>query len=352
MRRMRWQVAVVAAVAALMAGCGGGSSGSDSGSGSSSNPTTVTMGTIRGSSADAAVFIAIDKGFFHDEGVNVDLQQFNSGAQFVAPLGAGQLDAGSGGISAGLFNAVANGVGVKLVAAKSIAGSPSYTSLLVRKSLVKSGRYKGFGDLKGMKVAIPALGTAPHTELGLFLKKAGLTMKDVKLEELGFADMVPALKNGSVDAAVAIEPSATLAVRSGGAVKVAGSDEVFPGEQSAAIMFGDRFIKDDPDTAQKVMDGYLRGARYYRSALKGTKLHGARGKEVARIISKYTKASPKLLMSIPLHTITADAALDVPKIQREVDFWRSQGLIKTDIKAQDAIDTQFIDQAVKDLAGK
>ena len=348
MRRVRWQIAALAVVTALMAGCGGGSSGSDSGSG----PTTVTMGTIRGSSADAAVFVAIDKGFFRDEGVNVDLRPFNSGAQFVAPLGAGQLDAGSGGISAGLFNAVANDVGVKLAAAKSIAGTPSYTSLLVRKSLVDSGRYKDFSDLKGMKVAIPALGTAPHTELGLFVKKAGLTMKDVKLEELGFADMVPALKNGSVDAAVAIEPSATLAVRSGGAVKVAGSDEVFPGEQSAAIMFGDRFIKDDPETAQKVMDGYLRGARYYRSALKGTRLYGARGKEVAGILAKYTKASPKLLLSIPLHTITPNAALDVPKIQREVDFWRSQGLIKSDIKAQDAIDTQFVDQAVKDLAGQ
>jgi NitT/TauT family transport system substrate-binding protein len=354
MRGVRWQVAALAAVAALMAGCGGGSSGSSSGSGSDSGsgPKTVTMGTIRGSSADAAVFVAIEKGFFRDEGVKLELQPFNSGAQFVAPLGAGQLDAGSGGISAGLFNAVANGVGVKMVAAKSIAGSPSYTSLLVRKSLVKSGAYKDFSDLEGLKVAIPALGTAPHTELSLFLKKGGLTMKDVKLEELGFADMVPALKNGSVDAAVAIEPSATLAVRAGGAVKVAGSDEVFPGEQSAAIMFGDRFIQDDPETAQKVMDGYLRGARYFRSAQKGTKLHGKRGREVAQIIAKYTKADPKLLMSIPLHTITEDAALDIPKIQREVDFWRSQGLIKSDVKAQDAIDTQFIDQAVKDLAGQ
>lgn len=336
-------VLTAGAVALLAAGCGGsGGAGGDD--------ATVKVGTVRGSSADAAVFIAMDKGFFRDEGVKVDLQQFNTGAQYVAPLGAGQLDVGSGGISAGLFNAVAGNVGIKMVAAKSVVGSPSYTSLLVRKDLVKSGRYKDFSDLKGMKVAIPSLGIPPHTELSLFLQKAGLSVKDVQIEQLGFADMVPALQNGSVDAAIAIEPSATLAVRSGGAVKVAGTDKVFPGEQSAAIMFSDKFIEDDKATAQKVMDAYLHGVRYYRSALDGTKLTGKRGKEVASILAKHTSADASLLESVPLHTIDANATLDPAKIQKEVDFWRSQGLIKSDVKVGDAIDTSFIDKAVREAS--
>ena len=338
--RMSAVVAVLAA--AFAAGCGG----SD---GSSGGSDSVTMGTVRGSSADAAVFIAMEKGFFRDEGVNVKLQEFNTGAQFVAPLGSGQLDAGSGGISAGLFNAVASGVGIKMVAAKSVVGSPSYTSLLVNKDIVKSGRYKDFADLKGMKVAIPSLGIPPHYELSLFLAKGGLSIKDVTIEQLGFADMVPALENGSVDAAIAIEPSATQAERTGGAVKVAGSDEVFPGEQSAAIMFGDRFVDEDPETAQKVMNGYLRGVRYYLSAQKGTKLSGERGAEVAKILAKHTSAEAKLLQSIPLHTVDPDATLDAGKIQREVDFWTEQGLIKEKVAVEDAIDTSFVDKAVEKL---
>ncbi len=331
-------------VMALASGCGSG--GSETGPGGTA---TVKMGTVRGSSADAAVFIAMEKGFFRDEGVNVELQQFNTGAQYVAPLGAGQLDAGSGGISAGLFNAVAGDVGIKMVAAKSEVGSPSYTSLLVRKDLVKSGEYNDFSDLKGLKVAIPSLGIPPHYELSLFLEKGGLSIRDVQIEQLGFADIPPALENGSVDAAIAIEPSATIAVRTGGAVKVAGSDKVFPGEQSAAIMFGDRFIEDNPETAQKVMNAYLRGVRFYLSALDGTKLQGARGKEVASILAKHTSADPALLQSIPLHVVDPNATLDPSKIQREVDFWREQGLIKSDVKVDEAIDTSFIDKAVKSL---
>jgi NitT/TauT family transport system substrate-binding protein len=340
-------------VALGVAACGSSSDsggGTTGGSSSSSGVENVSMGTVRGSSADAAVFIAIQKGFFKDEGVNIQLEQFNTGAQFIAPLGAGQLDTASGGISAGLFNAVASGVGIKMVAVKSIAGSPSYTSLLVRKDLVDGGRYKDLADLKGMRVAIPSLGIPPHYELSLFLEKAGLSIDDVQIEQIGFADMVPALQNGSVDAAIAIEPSGTLAVSSGGAKKVAGSDEVFPDEQTAALMFSDQFIDKKPETAQKVMNGYLRGVRYYRSALDGSHLTGARGEEVAKILTKYTAIKdPKVFMGVPLHVVDANAALDPAKIQREVDFWKQQGLIKTDVDVSAAIDTSFLDKAVQQV---
>ena len=349
MRQIEHRRRLAAVLAAAVVALSVGACGSDS-EGGSGGTETVTMGTIRGSSADAAVFIGMEKGFFKEEGVKIDLQPFNTGAQFVAPLGAGQLDAGSGAISAGLFNAVAGGVGIKMVAAKSEVGTPSYTSLLVSKKHVDSGRYKDFGDLKGMKVAIPSLGIPPHLELSMFLEKGGLTLKDVSIEQIGFADMVPALKNGSVDAAIAIEPSATLAVRSGGAKKVAGSDAVFPGEQSAAIMFGDRFISENPKTTQKVMNGYLKAVRYYDSAQKGSRLTGARGEEIAKILTKYTAVKdPQLFLDTPLHVVNPDGVLKVDAIQRAVDFYREEGLIKKDVDVDDAIDSSFAEKAAKAL---
>jgi len=344
-RSRTWLIAGFAALL-LAAGCG-----SDSGGGSSDGgPETVKIGTVRGSSADAAVFIAIEKGFFKKQGLDVQLEQFNTGAQFVAPLGSGQLDVGSGGISAGLMNAVAGGVGIKMVAAKSQVGSPSYTSLLVSSKHVDGGRYKDFSDLKGMTVAIPALGIPPHYELSLFLEKGGLGVDDVRIEQIGFADMVPALENGSVDAAIAIEPSATLAERSGGAKKVAGTEEIFPDEQSAAIMFGDRFAEERPEVAQKVMNAYLEGVKYYLGALEDSKLTGPQGEEIAQILTKYTSVKdPKLFMDIPLHTVPPDIKLNPELIQREVDFWRAQELIKSDFNVTEAIDTSFADKAVQQL---
>jgi NitT/TauT family transport system substrate-binding protein len=345
MRGKQWIVAAFAAVAmTVAAGCGGDESSGEGGT------ETVKIGTIRGSSADAAVFIAMEKGYFEKQGVKVELQEFNTGAQFVAPLGSGQLDVGSGAISAGLMNAVDGGVGIKMVAAKSQIGTPSYTSLVVAKKHVDSGRYNDLADLKGMKVALPALGIPPHYELSLFLEEAGLTVDDVTIEQIGFAEMVPALSNGSVDAAIAIEPSATLAERSGGAEKVAGTHEVFPGEQSAAIMFGDRFIEERRDVAQRVMNAYLEGVRYYLGALEDAKLTGERGEEIAKILTKYTAVKDaKVYMGIPLHVVPPDIDLNTDYIQREVDFWHEQGLIKSEFDVDDAIDTSFAQKSVEEM---
>ena len=77
----------------------------------------------------------------------------------VAPLGTGDLDAGGGAVSVGLYNAVKRGVGLKVVADKVHYG-PGYgfASLLVRKELVESGKFKSYADLKGLRVAISGVG--------------------------------------------------------------------------------------------------------------------------------------------------------------------------------------------------
>ena len=56
---------------------------------------TVRLGVL-GSATDAGVFIALDQGYFHEQGLALDLTPFDSAARMVAPLGAGQLDIGGG----------------------------------------------------------------------------------------------------------------------------------------------------------------------------------------------------------------------------------------------------------------
>jgi NitT/TauT family transport system substrate-binding protein len=93
---------------------------------------------------DAPFFIADAKGYFSAEGLALELTSFDSGAKMVAPLGTGDLDAGGGAVSVGLYNAVRRGVGLKVVADKVHYG-PGYgfASLLVRKDLIENGKFKG-----------------------------------------------------------------------------------------------------------------------------------------------------------------------------------------------------------------
>jgi NitT/TauT family transport system substrate-binding protein len=175
--------------------------------------------------SDAGYYMADAMGFFREEGMEVSITGFNSAAQMIAPLGTGELDVGGGTVSAGFYNAVGRGILMKIVADQaSIKPGYGYSSLMVRKDLVDSGRYKSFADLKGMKVAIGAPGTGTASALNEALKKGGLRYSDVDVVYIGFPEHLPTYKNKGIDASITNEPTMTRAIEDGVAVRVAGND--------------------------------------------------------------------------------------------------------------------------------
>src|SRR6516165_12571501 len=92
--------------------------------------------------------------------------QFSLGGGYGGAARAGQIEAGAGSASAGLYNAVARGIKIKIVADKA-SSPPGYgaTKILVRKDHVESGRYKSLQDLKGMKFAMNAPGVSNTSTL-------------------------------------------------------------------------------------------------------------------------------------------------------------------------------------------
>jgi NitT/TauT family transport system substrate-binding protein len=203
----------------------------------------------------------------------------------IAPLGTGELDVGGGTVSAGFYNAVGRGIGMKIVADQaSIKPGYGYSSLMVRKDLVDSGRYKTFADLKGMKVAIGAPGTGTASALNEVLKKGGLKYGDVEVVYIGFPEHLPTYRNKGIDASITNEPTMTRAIEEG----IAGNDVTYPDQQTAATTFSDHFIKGRRDAAERFMRAYLRGVRMYNDALKDGHLAGPKANEVIPILVKYT----------------------------------------------------------------
>src|SRR5499426_377124 len=173
----------------------------------------ITVGATS-STSDAPIYIADKKGYFRDEGLDVKVTNFRSAADMVAPLGAGQIEAGAGSASAGLYNAVARGIKIKIVADKA-SSPPGYggTKILVRKDHVESGRYRSLHDLKGMKFAMNAPGLRNTSPLNTLLPSAGLKYSAGQPGDLPLPDHVAALKNKSVDASASVEPGRALAIR-------------------------------------------------------------------------------------------------------------------------------------------
>jgi NitT/TauT family transport system substrate-binding protein len=119
---------------------------------------TVKLGD-RPAISNAGIYIAIEKGYFQERGVTVEIERFASAGKMTAPLATGQIDVSVGSPSAGLFNSIAGGMDFKIVANKSqVQPGYDFTPLIVRKDLVDSGKVKTLKDLKGMKVANGAKG--------------------------------------------------------------------------------------------------------------------------------------------------------------------------------------------------
>src|SRR5207237_8683108 len=101
--------------------------------------------------SDAPIFIAKNKGYFDEQKLRITMIDLQTGPQMIAPLGTGQIDIAAAATSAGLYNADARGIGLKIVADKgSNLPGYSYVSLLVRKELADSGKFKTMKDLKGL----------------------------------------------------------------------------------------------------------------------------------------------------------------------------------------------------------
>ncbi|WP_454848713.1 ABC transporter substrate-binding protein [Rhizobium binxianense] len=312
--------------------------------------TTVNIGIVN-SSSDVAFFIADKKGYFRDEGIDAKFVPFDSGAKMVAPLGAGQLDVAGGSPSAGLYNAVARGIGIKIVADKgSTPPGYGYQPLLIRKDLIDSGKFKSLADLKGLKVAGSANGSASTSTMNEALKKGGLKPADVERLYLSFPQHVLALENKAVDAALTTEPSATEAVRRGAAVRFMGDDEIYPNHQLAVVLYSSSFADQHHDIAEAFMRAYIRAVRDYNNALSNGKLAGPNADEVISILTEYTSIKdPETFRTIVPQGSNPDGKLNVASLQTDLDYFKSEKLMEGDVSLDKVVDASFAEDAVKTL---
>jgi NitT/TauT family transport system substrate-binding protein len=253
---------------------------------------TVKLGDLAAIS-NAAIYIAIEKGFFKEQGVVTEISNFASAAKQVPALIAGELEVSVGSASAGLFNAIAQQAPFRIVADKGQAREGFGFSLLtVRKDLVDSGQVKSFKDLKGKKIAILAKGNIQHYLVGKMAEEVGLTINDVDLTFMNAPSQVTAFETKAIDAAYAVEPWAARFAERGVAVRFRTPDQVkgLGPVQIGVIIYSGKFMKERKPVAQRWMAAYLKAAELFHKS-------GTKDPEVAAILEKYTKVPAKVIQA-------------------------------------------------------
>ncbi len=304
---------------------------------------------LGGSSVDTAFYLARDKGYFKDENIEVNFIVFAAGAQEIAPLGTGELEVGSGAASVGLYNAIARGVGLRIVADKGhTEPGNGYQSLVVRKALIDSGAFKSLADLKGKRMGIAAEGVTTLSYVNEAAKAGGIDFDDIPVVYLPMPDQVTAMKNGAIDASMLPEPPATLITDAGIGVRFMNTDQFYPYGQVTMVFYGEKFLHDKPELALRFMRAYLRGIRAYNDGLKDGKVRPD-ATEVVETISKYFKMSPALVTEMYAPAVDPDGMVQAKSIAKDLDFFRARGWVKQPIDLNTVIDTSIAQKAAAEL---
>jgi NitT/TauT family transport system substrate-binding protein len=302
--------------------------------------------------SDAPIIIAEHKGYCREQGIKTVMTSMQTGAYMVAPLGAGQLDMGAGATSAGLFNSATRGIGIKVVADKgSNLPGYAYVSLLVRKELVDSGKFKTLKDLKGLRVAEPGKGSSTGSTVNQALVSVGLHYDDVThVPNMGFPEMLTAMENGAIDAAPVPEPFNTFGREKNIGVRFS-ADEFYPRQTIAVLLYGPHFIDKRAEVARRYMLAYLKGVRFYNGAMKDGKFAGPNADELIALLVEHTRyKDAALYRKVVPNGCDPDGHVDRPSMEKDLAFYRAQKFVDNEtVGVADVVDDSFVDAALKAL---
>ncbi len=298
---------------------------------------TVNLGDLSAIS-NGAIYIAIEKGFFKEQGIRTEVTNFASAAKMVPALIAGELEVSVGSASAGLFNSVAQQAPFRIVADKGQTRKGYGFSLLcVRKDLVDSGQVKSVRDLKGKKIAILAKANVQHYLMGKMLEEAGLTINDVEMTYLNAPEQVTAFETKAIDAAYAVEPWPARFKERGIAVYFRTPDQVkgLGPVQIGVIIYSGKFIKERRAVAQRWMNGYLKGAELFHR-------QGVKDPEIAAILQKYTRVPAKVIeAAIPPYQDPNGRPL-LKSLADQARWFFKNGYMPQKINIENAVDLSFL----------
>ena len=226
----------------------------------------INVGALRFTSHSAS-FIAYEKGYFKDAGLDVEFKFFQAAQPMAVAIASRDVDFGVTAITGGLINLAAKGavkvVGGALHEEKGIDGS----AILVSKAAFEAGLTSP-AKLAGRSFGITQTGSSFHYMASRIAAKEGIAMNKIKLRPLQkVGAIIGALKSGQIDS-WAIVPHIAKALAKGGSVKIIGwVNDYAPDYQVTTVFTSARERQPEEGPGEALPGGVLEGrGRFQRGA--------------------------------------------------------------------------------------
>ena len=212
--------------------------------------------------------VAERKGYFKDEGLDVEIPDFAGGAKALQALVGGSAD-----MVSGAYEHTIN-MAAKKQPIKAVVLQAKFSSIVLLLPKDRAAKYKGPADLKGLKVGVTAPGSSTNMFVNNILAKGGLKPTDISVVGVGAGSgAVAAMEKGEIDALSNLDPVITQLESTGKFVPVAdsrtekGMQEIYGGDYHASVIYiTDEYIKRYPNTVQAVVNAMVRANRWIAKA--------------------------------------------------------------------------------------
>jgi NitT/TauT family transport system substrate-binding protein len=304
---------------------------------------TVRIGTAR-SVSNGAELIAIEKGYFREAGIKVEMEDIDTSANTIAMLATNRLQIVAGGISAGYFNAIEKDLPIIVIADR--VSAPIGHNLMLRPDL--KDKVTSLAQLKGKVIASNGAGSVSTYEVGKMLETAGLTIADVDVKIFPFTQMPVAFANKAIDAGIVIPPFVWQFAEQGLAVNFAEPDSlVKPSPMTiAVIIVNTDWAKKNTAVLRNYYTAYMRGLRDYCDAY-----HGGPVKDqiIAALIRHGSERRPELLHKYPWPARSPDGRINTASMLDMQDWYIKNGYARTRFPAERLVDMSYADYAAQKL---
>ncbi|MCC3373750.1 ABC transporter substrate-binding protein [Cohnella sp. REN36] len=322
--RGKWALPLIGMLTlALIAGCGGKNAGGDASPGASGTASAGASPSAQASTggelqkvkyaafngvSGLAVHFGAEKGFFKDEGLDVE---FVNAQNPVAGLTSKDIDIADLATTQAI---VAAGKGAPLKIVSSMFRTKGAFYLIARPEI------KSIEDLKGKKVGAAVFGSGLDAYAQVILKQHGLSKDDVTFVANGVNDAAFAsLTSGQVDATIIHEPFVSLGEITGKAKLLAKGWDYLPTFHTGVLVSRTDFVETHPDVVEKLLRAYFKSQEYAKSHLDEYKQYFLTQVKIdPAAVDKAFEREEVLWKNKP--DVDKQALADTQKIQVELGF--------------------------------
>jgi len=306
-------------------------------------PLKAKIGVLRLSSS-APVFIAQDKGYFREAGLDIELKFFDAAQPIAVATTSGDVDFGITAFTAGLYNLAGKGT-LKVIGGMSRekAGYP-LIGYFASNNAYAAG-LKTPKDLAGRRIAVTQVGSSFHYSLGLLADKYGFKLSDVKIVPLqSLSNAAAALKGETVDAALLPVSTARKLMDDGGAKLLGWVGDETPW-QLGAVFASPRTLANKA-LVTKLLAVLERADREYHDVILASVKDGNaaindKTRPLLEIIAKYTNLPVEQVVGNCAY-IDADGKLDVKNVDNQIKWLQDQGFVDKGFDVNAIIDKAYV----------